>query len=50
MIIDAAATDSNLVIWEDMDSLEDILQKIIFNARRPNVRTVWVQGDIVAGG
>ncbi len=50
MVIDAAATDSNLVIWRDMDSLEDVLQKIVYNARRPNVRTVWVQGDIVAGG
>ncbi|MBO36455.1 MAG: guanine deaminase [Anaerolineaceae bacterium] len=48
MIIDTAATDSNLVLWEDMDSAEDILQKIVYNARRPNIRTVWVQGAIVA--
>jgi len=48
MIVDTAATDSNLVLWEDMDSIEDILQKIVYNARRPNIRTVWVQGAIVA--
>ena len=49
MVIDTAAIDSNLIIWRDMDSLEDVLQKIVYNARRPNIRTVWVQGDIVAG-
>ena len=49
MVIDTAVSDSNLVVWQDMDSLEDILQKIIYNARRPNIRTVWVQGNIVAG-
>ena len=49
MIINTAATDSNLVIWENMDSVEDVLQKIVFNARRPNIRTVWVQGALVVG-
>ena len=50
MVVDTSAMDSNLIIWQEMDSLEDVLQKIVYNARRPNIRTVWVQGDIVAGG
>jgi guanine deaminase len=50
IVVDTAVAESNLIIWSDMDSLEDVLQKIVYNARRPNVRTVWVQGDIVAGG
>jgi len=49
MVINAAAIDSNLIIWRDMDSLEDVLQKIVYNARRPNIRTVWVQGNVVVG-
>ena len=50
MVIDADAIDSNLMIWRDMDSIEDVLQKIVYNARRTNIRNVWVQGDVVAGG
>ena len=38
-----------MVALDKMDSLEDILQKIVYNSRRPNIRTVWVQGDIVPG-
>ncbi len=49
MVVDTAVVESNLLIWSGMDSLEDVLQKIVYNARRPNIRTVWVQGNIVAG-
>jgi len=47
MVIDTAVADSNLIIWDEFDSEEDILQKIIYNASRNNIRKVWVQGKIV---
>ena len=47
MVIDTAVADSNLIIWDEFDSEEDILQKIIYNADRKNIRKVWVQGKIV---
>jgi len=42
--IDTQAIDSNLQIWDGLDSLADILQKIIHHAQRSNVANVWVQG------
>lgn len=41
VLIDAQAPDSNLRVEVD-DTPEDILQKIIYLAGRPNVREVWV--------
>jgi len=41
MLIDAQVPDSNLCVEVD-DSPEDILQKIIYLAGRPNIREVWV--------
>ena len=47
IVVDTGAPDSNLIIWEDMDSGDDILQKIIYNADRRNIKRVWVQGEQV---
>lgn len=44
IIVDANVPDTNLIIWNELDSLEDVLQKIIYNAERQNITTVWVQG------
>lgn len=44
MIVDTAAPNTDLLIWPELDSPEDIFQKIIHNASRHNVATVWVQG------
>ena len=41
--------DSNLVTWDGLDTPDDILQKIIYNAGRRNIDRVWVQGREVAG-
>ena len=49
IVVDAGEPDSNLIIWEDMDSGDDILQKIIYNADRRNIKRVWVQGEQVKG-
>ena len=46
-VVDTAAADSNLVIWKEFDSTEDVLQKIIYNAGRTNIQRVWVQGSPV---
>ena len=49
IVVDTDVADSNLIIWEDMDSGDDILQKIIYNADRRNIKRVWVQGEQVKG-
>lgn len=49
ILIDTTVADSNLVIWDELDQVEDILQKIIYNASRPNIRKVWVQGSHIGG-
>ena len=45
IVVDTAISESNLFAWEDRDSVEDVLQKIIYNADRSNIARVWVQGD-----
>ena len=47
IVVDTAVPDTNLIIWEEMDSGDDILQKIIYNAERRNINRVWVQGELV---
>ena len=49
VLIDTERPDSNLIVWRDADSLEDVLQKIIYNAGRDDIRKVWVNGRLVAG-
>ena len=49
IVVDTGAPDSNLIIWEDLDDGDDILQKIIYNADRGNIKRVWVQGEAVKG-
>lgn len=44
LIMDTKIQESNLLIWDELDAAEDVLQKIIYNANRHNVRKVWVQG------
>ena len=45
--VDTRASESNLICWEDTDSTEDVLQKIVNNADRHNISKVWVQGRLV---
>lgn len=49
IVVDTKVTGSNLVIWDELDQAEDVLQKIIYNASRQNIRRVWVQGALVGG-
>jgi guanine deaminase len=47
LLIDTSIPDSNLRIWDGVDTPDDILQKIIYNAGRRNITKVWVQGRLV---
>ena len=47
LLVDTGVRDSNLLIWDGMDTPDDILQKIINNAGRHNIAKVWVQGRLV---
>ena len=48
MLVDTRRPGSNLMVWPDADCLEDVLQKIVYNAGRDDIRTVWVEGRVVA--
>ncbi len=45
IVVDTAVRESNVFVWDDRDSVEDVLQKIIYNVDRSNITKVWVQGD-----
>jgi guanine deaminase len=49
IVIDTTVADSNLIVWPDLDSNADILQKIIYNSGRNNIEKVWVQGRLLKG-
>lgn len=49
IVVDADVADTNLHVWEDSTSAEDMLQKIIYSAERRNITNVWVQGRMVKG-
>ena len=49
IVIDANVENSNLILWEGLDTHEDMLQKIIYTADRHNITRVWVQGRLVKG-
>ena len=42
--IDAGAPGSNIVIWDDIDTIEDVFQKIVYAATRSDIAGVWVAG------
>ncbi len=44
MVIDSAVPDTDLTVWPELDSPDDVLQKIVNTAVRRNVTKVWVQG------
>jgi guanine deaminase len=49
IVIDANVADSNLHLWEDTDSSQDLLQKIVYGAERCNITKVWVEGKLLKG-
>lgn len=47
MVVDTEVPDTDLLVWPELDSPEDVFQKIIHTANRRNVTKVWVQGKQV---
>ena len=47
IMIDTETSVSSVHSWVDCDSPEDIFQKIVYHARQPNIRRVWVGGRLV---
>jgi guanine deaminase len=45
IVVDTSIKDSDLTVWKEVDGIEDIVQKIIYNGHRSNITSVWVQGD-----
>ncbi|MCL6707689.1 guanine deaminase [Pseudomonas sp. R2.Fl] len=48
--IDTTAREGSIRLWDEFDSGEAILQKIVFTASRANVAQVWVDGRQVVSG
>jgi guanine deaminase len=46
-VVDTAAPDADLMVWPELDTDHDVLEKMIHNAGRGNVAQVWVQGASV---
>ncbi len=42
--VDTRAPQGSIRLWDDLDSGEKILQKIVYTATRPNIASVWVGG------
>jgi len=42
--VNTQAAGSNIGVWEDFDSEEDILQKIVYGATRDCITDVWIAG------
>ncbi|MBT6211065.1 MAG: guanine deaminase [Woeseia sp.] len=49
IVVDTTVANSNLMVWSDLDSDADILQKIVYNGGRNNIEKVWVQGRLLKG-
>ena len=49
MVVDTGAAQGTIRLFDELDDLEAVLQKIIYTASRANIRTVWIGGRQVAG-
>lgn len=48
MMIDTTAPNGTIRLWDDLDSGENILQKIIYTASKSNIAKVWIGGRDVS--
>ena len=48
IVIDTASQRGTIRLWDDLDQGENILQKIIYTASRPNIARVWIGGREVS--
>jgi guanine deaminase len=49
ILVDPAAPGSTLRVWDEIDTDEDVLQKIVYTASRSNLTEIWVGGRSVSG-
>jgi len=42
--VDTRAPEGSIRLWDDLDTGDKILQKIVYTATRPNIASVWVAG------
>ncbi|MCX5497399.1 guanine deaminase [Kaistia dalseonensis] len=50
ILVDPSAPGSTLRVSEELDTDEDVLQKIVYTASRANLTQVWIAGRSVSGG
>jgi guanine deaminase len=48
LMIDTTAERGTIRLWDDLDRGENILQKIIYTASKPNIAKVWIGGRQVS--
>jgi guanine deaminase len=48
LMIDTTAERGTIRLWDDLDHGENILQKIIYTASKPNIAKVWIGGRQVS--
>jgi guanine deaminase len=49
ILVDCTAAGGTIRLWDDVETTDDLLQRIIFTASRGNIAKVWVAGREVAG-
>lgn len=49
ILVDPDAPGGTMRVWEDIDSDEDALQKIVYTASKANLAAVWIGGRAVSG-
>jgi len=49
MLIDCNAPGGTIRLWDEAETSDDLLQRIIFTASKGNIAKVWVAGHEVAG-
>ena len=49
ILVDPDAPEGTMRVWDDIDSDEDALQKIVYTASKANLAAVWIGGRSVAG-
>ena len=49
LVVDVAAPQSNIALWPGLDSAADVFDKVVLNAGRANITTVWVGGRVRSG-
>lgn len=48
ILVDAAAPNGTIRLWDEFDGGDGILQKIVYSASRANIASVWVGGRLLS--